>query len=138
MSSEFDGFLASGAIKPSRFVSISSGNRGYVFQATASTPIVGVSKEGTFYPPGTAADTGDAGIDGLPVPIYAPHRTCLIKLGGTVSAGDRLTADASGQGVKLDITATGHSYVGGIVLDNGTSGGLVRMFINPFEGVMSN
>jgi hypothetical protein len=134
---EFDGFLSSGSINPSRFVSISSGNRGYVFQSTASTPIVGVSCEGTFYPPGTAADTGLAGVDGLPVRVYAPARTCLIKLGGTVSAGDRLVADASGQGTKLDVTATGHQYIGGIVLDNGVSGGLVRMFINPFEGKMA-
>lgn len=137
MAADFDGFLASGNIYPSRFVSIVSGSRGYVAQATASTPVAGVSTEGTFYAPGTAADSGYAGVDTYPVPLKGPGRTCLLKLGGTVSAGDRLVSDASGQGTKLDVTATGHQYIGAVALDNGVSGSLIRVQVWPFEGKMA-
>jgi hypothetical protein len=134
MSIEFDGFLSSGGnVYPSRFVSIVSGNRGYVQQGTASTPVIGVSCEGTFYPPGTAADLGYAGVDTLPFRVYAPGRSCLIRLGGTVSAGDRLVSDASGQATTMNVAATTHQYVGGIALDSGISGGLIRMFVWPFD-----
>lgn len=138
MPAEFPGFLATGNIYPQRFVCQVSGSAGYVDQATASTFIVGVSQKGTQEAPGTAADSGYAATADKPLTVYGPGRIALLKLGGTVSAGDRLTADASGQGVKQVTTNTAHAYIGGIALSNGASGESINVLVWPYDGIGSN
>lgn len=132
------GFLASGNIGTSRFVSTITGSAYYVEQATASKRIVGVSQPGTLYAPGTSADSGYAGVTGSVIKVFQDGEEALLDLGGTVSAGDQLTADASGQGVAVSITATGHVYVGGIALSNGASGESIRIRVKTYEGPQAN
>jgi hypothetical protein len=134
MSAELPGFLASAAIYPSRFVYHTAGSRGYCEQATASTPIIGVSQEGTQEAPGTAADSGYAATAGRQVKVYGPGKVALLKCGGTVSAGNRLTADASGQGVAF-AASTALQYIGGIALSNGVDGAFIPVLVMPFDAV---
>src|SRR5690349_4835688 len=126
MPAEFPGFLSTGNTNPSRFVCGVSGSAGYVDQATASTPIIGVSQKGTQEAPGTSADSGYAATADRPLTVYGPGRIALLKLGGTVSAFDRLTADASGQGVKYT-ASTALQYIGAIALSNGASGQFINV-----------
>ena len=138
MSLHLSGFRSTGNTNPSRFVTVVSGSAGYVDQATPSTFIIGVSQKGTQEAPGTAADSGYAATAGRPLTVHMPGSVALLKLGGTVSAGDRLTADASGQGVKVATTATAHTYVGAIALSNGVSGDLIDVMVWPYDGPQSN
>lgn len=127
---------ASGNIYPSRFVAGVSSEPFYVEQATASKRIIGISQRGTYYAPGTAADSGYAGVDGKVVTVHTEGEA-LLKLGGTVAAFDLLTADASGQGVAVAITATAHTYIGAIAKQDGASGEFIRVQIKTFEAPMA-
>lgn len=130
MPAELPGFLASAAIYPSRFVSCVAGERGYVNQATASTALIGVSQEGTQEAPGTAADSGYAATAGRQVKVYGPGKVALIKCGGTVSAGNYVTADASGQAVAYS-ASTAVQYIGGIALANSVDGAFAPILVQP-------
>lgn len=129
-----NGFVSSGSIYPSRFVAIVSSQPGYVEQATASKRHFGVSQPGTYYAPGTAADTGLAGVDGKVVGVIQDGAIALLKLGGTVNAGDLLTSDASGQGVSA-AASTALQYFGAIALHDGASGEFINVRVKSFEAV---
>lgn len=128
------GFVASGSINPSRFVAGVSSEPFYVEQSTASKRHIGISEKGTYYAPGTAADTGLAGVDGKPVRVHQEGEEALLKLGGTVAAFDLLTADASGQGVAIT-ASTALQYVGAIAMQDGASGQFIRVKVHTFEAV---
>lgn len=128
------GFVSSGSIYPSRFVAGVSSEPFYVEQSTASKRHIGVSEKGTYYAPGTAADSGYAGVDGKPVRVHQEGEEALLKLGGTVAAFDLLTADASGQGVAIT-AGTALQYVGAIALQDGASGQFIRVKVKTFEAV---
>lgn len=129
------GTVASGSINPSRFVAIVSSEPFIVEQGTASKRIFGISEKGTYYPPGTAADTGLAGVDGKPVKVHQNQdEEALLKLGGTVNAGDLLTSDASGQGVSAG-ASTALQYFGAVALQDGVSGNFIRVKIKTYEAV---
>lgn len=131
------GFVSSGSIYPSRFVAGVSSEPFYVEQGTASKRLLGVSQRGTYYAPGTTADSGYAGVDGKPVTVHQDGEEALLKLGGTVAAFDLLTADASGQGVAVAVTATAHTYIGAIAMQDGASGEFIRVKVKCFEAPMA-
>jgi len=134
MANEFRSFLASGTVNPSRFVNIVDGSAGYVEQGTATKTIIGVSAEGQQDPSYAGDSASDAATTGQALRVYGPGRSCLVRAGGTISAGRPLTADASGQAVTADLTATGHVRIGGYALENGASGDLINIMVWPFEG----
>lgn len=129
-----NGWVASGSINPCRFVAIVQGSPGIVEQSTASKRHFGVSQKGTYYAPGTASDTGLAGVDTKPLGVKQTGEIALLKLGGTVSAGDLLTADASGQGVAV-AASTAIQYIGAIALHNGATGNFIDVVVKCFEAV---
>jgi hypothetical protein len=128
------GFVSSGSIYPSRLVAGVSSAPFYVEQSTASKRHIGVSQKGTYYAPGTAADSGYAGVDGKEVRVHQEGEEALLKLGGTVAAFDLLTADASGQGVAIS-ASTALQYVGAIALQDGADGEFIRVKVKTFEAV---
>ena len=129
-----NGFIASASINPSRFVAITSSEPGYVQQATVSLRHFGVSQKGTYYAPGTAADTGLAGVAGKAVAVHQDGEIALLKLGGTVAYGDLLTSDASGQGVAVTASPA-LQYIGAIALHDGSSGEFINVKVKCFEAV---
>ncbi len=132
-----NGAVASGSIYPCRLVAGVTSQPFIVEQSAATKRHIGVSQRGTYYAPGTAADTGLAGVDTKPLGVHTEGEA-LLKLGGTVNAWDLLTADASGQGVSADPTSTAKVYVGAIALQDGASGEFIRVQIKTFEGVFAN
>lgn len=118
--------VANGNISPCRFVTQDTSNVGKVTQATAGQQVYGISQEGTRRVPGDIGlDDGFCAIAGENLNIYGPPaKDVLLKLGGTVTIGDRLKSDGSGQGVS---TTTPADEVGAIALQSGVSGDLVRV-----------
>lgn len=51
----------------------------------------------------------------------------LVKLGGSVSAGARITSDSSGKGV----TASSGNFVAGVALADGVSNDLIPVLVTP-------
>lgn len=113
---------ANGDIYPMRFVKqdTTAGNNFKVLQATAGDKTYGISQEGQRridYVAGTDSRAAAAGED---LNIHGPpEKDVLLILGGTVTTGDSLKSDASGQGVTT--TNTG-DFIGAIAMASGTSG----------------
>lgn len=93
--------IASGNIKPGRFVKISGDNT--VSQCSTGERIYGISKMGTRNLALSGFDDGFVAIAGEAVHIYGPGDPgCELVLGGTVAAGDYLKSDSDGCGVVAD------------------------------------
>lgn len=54
-----------------------------------------------------------------------------VKLGGTVSANDPITSNASGQGVVANPGAGVNAYIIGIAMESGVAGDLIDVQIAP-------
>lgn len=136
-------FRAGGTINTSRFVKIDT-TAGKDFQAVqasaASSPLVGVSQDGSKRVPGinalTAADVEIAAEAGDPIQIYGLGDVCLLDVStaANISAGAELTADSDGKAVA----ATAGQYVGAIALENAskstsTIGNLVRVQVVNYQ-----
>ena len=95
--------------------------------------ILGVSMEGTDYPPYNdprITVPGYAAIQGEELQVYGPGEICKILLGGTVLFGSTLTSDANGKGVAITPANSGTiNFVGGIALEPGVSGECVDMLV---------
>lgn len=114
--------VATGAIVPSSFVKLASTD-GKVTQCGAGDEIYGISHPGKRFAPWAPLDDGNLAIAGESLAIYGPpEKDVLLRLGGTVTPGQRLKSDASGFGVAT--TADGDEY-GAIAMVNGVSGQLI-------------
>lgn len=118
--------IASGNIRPCRFVALVAASPGKVIEcAAASTPIFGISQMGirlsmlleTTSPPRAAAD-------GEMLGVFVDGQECLLEIGGTVAAGDKLTSDGSGKGIT---TVTDRNEYGAVALEDGISGRQIRV-----------
>lgn len=113
---------AAGNINVSTFVIQSTSVNKAVDQATGtSTFIVGIAQEYPKYAPLPGASLVAADTQGDPVMVYSIGDTCLLQAttaGWT--AGDRLTANATGLGVA----ASGSQYYGAIALTTMSGAGL--------------
>lgn len=112
-------YEASADIAPYRIVKFSdAANSPKVAQGAAATdPLIGVSdKMGGVS--GGMTDVVRAGLAG-------------VELGGAVSAGDPLTADADGKAVKCTPTADETHYVVGFADAPGIAGDIIDAFIAP-------
>jgi hypothetical protein len=125
-------YIAGGTIEPSRIVKIDATAAHPFTVIAATTPatdkMVGISQEGTRKTPGVFADTY-AAADNEHLQVYGPGHECLLKLGGTVTQGDYVTAGAAGVGVAAGTVGTVN--VVGFALENGVSGDLIRVFVHP-------
>lgn len=89
-------FIAEAAVEGYRIVK--PGAAGGVVKAAAATDLI----------LGTSATKEDCAIGGAL--NLALGQLPKVRLGGTVAAGEPITSDAAGKGVKA--TATGHRYIG--------------------------
>jgi|SRR6185436_8393059 len=124
--------LANGTIIRARFVKLDSTVNHAVIQAGTNDPIIGIAGDEA-----RTAPTPDVGIDpyqaaqaGEMIDVHPNTSECLLEAGGTWLAGDRLTSDTNGKGVKNP--KTGHPpRIGAIALTGASSGelGLVQVCI---------
>lgn len=108
--------IAGAAIAKNRIVKFSATDT--VIQAAAATDkLVGVSDNvGT-----DSGDRGDVIMSGI----------ALVEYGGTVAAGDLLTADANGKAIAAAPAAGANARVIGVAMDAGVSGDIGSVLIAP-------
>lgn len=115
--------VANGNIAPARFVKIDTTADGKVLQCGAGDQVYGVSQPGTRRTPYGSLDDGFAAIAGENLQIYGlGEKEIMLELGGAVTRGDRLKADANGKGVT---TTSANDEVGAVAMASGASGDLV-------------
>ena len=121
---------AGGSINIATFVKFDSTTPAdnQVIQATANTDnIMGVSEAGPHVNPFTFGSTtlgdGLAAISGEDVNVYGMGEVCLLRIGGTVTVGDYLTATTGGKG----ITATTGNHYGAQAEESGVTDQLIRV-----------
>jgi len=121
--------VAGGDINPSRFVTIDTTARYTVVESNSGdTKILGISDESTKNAPQTGgsdlhAESGDH------VRIFGYTEDPLLKLGGTVTAGDFIKPDNAGKGV----TAGAAAVAAAIALESGVDGDLIKVQIVLFS-----
>lgn len=85
-------------------------DRAHVAQATAATDkITGIAQ--------TKADGAEESIE-----VAGPGGGAKLRLGGTVTAGDLLTSDASGRGIA---TTTANNRAGAVADEDGVEGDII-------------
>lgn len=126
-------FMANGNIVPSRFVmgDVTAPNK--ALQAGANDIIMGVSFEGSNYPPlSDLAIVVLAASQGQYFRMYGEGDICLIESGSVLTAFDRVKADAVGRAVPIAAAGTIIQQIGGVVLDDAAAAGeLVRIAVAP-------
>jgi hypothetical protein len=129
--------IANGTIMPSCFVTLDVTRDNAVIQATGSTaPIIGISQEGTLQPPNLLAALGStaptaqpAALAGGELKIYHFGDVCGLTAGGTLTAGDLITSDANGNGIKA--TGGGGAEVGAMTFSGAAAGEIVTVISLP-------
>lgn len=116
MSSLAPHMIASGNIRPARFVKV-SGNL-TVAEAGAGERACGISQVGTNTAQIPGVTSQYAAESGQPLQIHGLGSICLLRIGGTVTANDLLKADANGAGVTASSTDEAHA----LALQGGSSG----------------
>jgi|GEM_PF-1204648 len=120
--------IAYGNIRPCRFVTVYTGADFAVLEGEANARIIGISQEGSNYPPlNDLSLTVYAAQNGDPVQIYGDGDTCLLELGDTVTRGGRIKSDADGCGVPILSTGTTIQQIGAVALQSGTVGQKIRV-----------
>lgn len=114
--------FAGGDIYPCRFVKQSAAADFNVLQAEANDPIKGISQNGTNLPPIPDVTSDKAAVAGQQLRVHTAPEGCLLELGGTVTASDRLKSDADGKGVAIATTGTTPQRYGAVAQQGGVSG----------------
>ena len=128
MSFSSPSFVAGGTIAPATFVKMDvtagAANDHQVVQCGAGGRAIGISQEGMKRTPGLpGSDITIAAEAGNTLRVYGLTEECLLTLGGTVTHGDFLKSDASGNGVAA---STGDLY-GAMAEESGVSGQKIRV-----------
>lgn len=121
--------LAGGDIYPCRFVKQSASEDFNVLQAGANEPVCGISQAGTNTAPIPGVTSDKAATSGQQLRVHSTPETCLLELGGTVAAGDRLKADTDGKGVAIAASGTTPQNCGARALQAGDSGNKILVQI---------
>lgn len=125
--------VAEGNISPARIVKQGSATGKVLQSASNTSQNFGISHPGTHNPPVTIVtvnlDDGYAAIAGLNLVVYTVGDEAMLELGGTVAAGDQLTADSSGMGIAT--TSSGDHVVGEAMM-SGVSGDLIKVQVRPY------
>jgi hypothetical protein len=105
-------YTAEATLGPCLFVKPGAADYGALPGAGATDKIFGISV------PNVSAASGD--------PVDVIHEGIAdLKLGGTVTRGDLLVSDASGQGVTAAPTAGNNARYGAVALVSGVSGDII-------------
>jgi hypothetical protein len=116
--------IAGGDIYPCRFVKLSSVSDHTGLQATANDSVIGVSQEGSNYPPlNDLVATHKAATTGQTFRLFGDGDTCLIEAGEAFDRGTRLKADANGRGVAILTTGTTLQNIGAVALQSAAASG---------------
>lgn len=124
-------FVASGNIKPNRFVKLSGDNK--VAQASTNEAIIGVSQVGSNRAPlDDLVSTVYAATSGQGLHVFQEGEVCPVQVGSgqTITAGLRLKSDSDGCAVPLATTGTTVQECGGIARTGGTAGELIMVEVN--------
>ena|ERR1700752_5024045 len=121
--------LAGGDIYPCRFVKQSAAADHNFLQAGANEPVIGISQVGTNTAPIPNVTSDKAATAGQQLRIHSEPEECLLELGGTVVAGDRLKADADGKGVAIASSGTTPQNCGAVAQQGGDSGNKIMVTI---------
>lgn len=140
MSAVAPRFIASTNINPSVVVEQDTSANFHVNPSASNTHAhkpLGISQEGTYYPPGVLGADGYAAHAGQTLNIFGEGEECLFMVGGTgITAGDDLTWDTTSTGGKaVTIAYTYGANSGGIwkvarALETANAGELCRVLVN--------
>ena len=109
-------YVAEAAIAGNRIVKFGAADYGVIQGAAATDLLIGVSTR-------LDATTGER--------IDVVHEGIAdVKLGGTVTRGQRITSDATGQGVAAAPAAGTNNGVVGMALTSGVSGDVIPVLIS--------
>ncbi len=119
--------VANGNIFPSRFVTptTSTDHRGQ--QATANSPIIGITRDETNRPPivdPAITNPGYHAIAGEPIRMIGDGEIGYIQSGDAITAGDRLKSDANGKAIPIATTGDVLQQVGAIALESAAAADL--------------
>jgi len=114
---------AGGTIYPCRLVKFGSSDNNVIQATDGSASIIGVSDKVGIDTSGSTAsgERLDVTLEGI----------ALVKLGGTVTRGGYITADANGKGVAVTIVAGTTVYAAGQAMVSGVDGDVIPVFIRP-------
>ena len=118
--------IANGNISPARFLMVDVTLDNAVIQATAGARTCGISQKGTRRTPYAGLDDGLAAIAGENIHFFGPPETAPLELGGTVTRGDGLKADATGRGVTA---GTAGDNIGALAEQSGVLGDIIEVQI---------
>lgn len=105
-------YVAEGAIGPCLFVKPGAADYGVLAGAAAADKVIGITV------PNVSAAIGD--------PVDVIHDGIAdLKIGGSVTRGDLLVSDASGQGVVAAPTTGANARYGAVALVSGVSGDII-------------
>ncbi len=124
--------IASGDIRPNRFVTVTTTEDHAGVEANANEMIIGVSGEETkFAPLSDLVTTNNHAEDGDPVNLRGPGEEAMIVAGAAVTAGDLLKSDNDGRAVVVALTGTTRQNVGGRAQQAAAaSGELIRISVD--------
>jgi len=118
--------IAAGDVYPARFVKKTANDWEFA-QAGANEPIFGISQIGTNKAPIPDVTSDKAAEAGQSCRIHKEGERCLLQLGGTVAAGDRLKADTDGKGVAIATSGTTPQRYGAIALQGGSANEFIEV-----------
>jgi len=122
--------VAGGNVYPARFLKMSTVADDRCLQADANAQLIGISyPEGKYSPLSDLVTTNYHAVAGDSVGLYGDGEQCLLELGGTVTRGGRIKADADGKGVAVATTGTTLQQYGAIALESGVSGDKIRVYV---------
>lgn len=128
-------FVASAAIRPSRFVKLSGVRQ--AAQAGDNEEILGVAQEGSNRAPlqdlVTDVYAAQAGESLL---VYSVGEMCLVEAGAQITAGQLLKSDSQGRAVPVATTGTTIQNYGAIALEAAASAGeKILVLVTPLQKV---
>lgn len=118
--------LASGDIRPCRFVKANASADFGCTEADANEVVIGIVDQST-----KAFDSSLHASAGLPAHVFIEGAECLLEVGsGGVTAGAFIKSDADGKGVLAATTGTTEQNHGAQALEAGAEGALVRVRVH--------
>lgn len=103
-------YLASGTIRPARFITVSEDFN--AAESNANDRIAGVSMDASNKAPIPEVTTNNAAEVGEHFRSFGIGDLCLLEVGAAVAFDDRLKADADGKGVPIATTGTTIQHIG--------------------------
>jgi hypothetical protein len=122
--------VADGNILPNRFLKAST-NSFRCLQADGTAPIIGISGDGTKYPPQPEISNVYHAEQNDPVDVRAVGDIALLSIVVAVNMGELLTSDGNGQGVPAGTSASTAEFVGARALEAGIAQDLIRVEVLP-------